>query len=97
MMTGKKLNDIFSIGMCLVFFGVMYWFYSCNQKRMWFEEQSLGVSLEQFKAKWGEPQRQIIDEGERIVFYDCNNLLGHQYVFKFDSEKHNLTFKYYDD
>lgn len=73
MIKGKKRNDIFSIGMCLLFICTAYSFYLYNQKRMRFDGQALGVNLEEFKAKWGAPKKQFVLGGDLMVFYDCDN------------------------
>ena len=96
----KNARDFFSIiRLSLTLFiivAICIWFGNDAH----FKNQNLGVSITEFKADWGNPDREFIykADGNKIVLvYDCNDLSGHNYVFKFDSKTRNLIFKYYDD
>lgn len=96
----KKAQDAFSIlGVILSVF-VICGFYNYNKQKQRFDSQKLGVTLEQFKADWGEPKEEFLyKEGgnEIVLVYDSDDFLRHNYVFKFSPKSRNLTFKYYDD
>jgi hypothetical protein len=73
---------------------VIYNFFEHDIK---YEAQTLNVSLENFKDKWGKPTKQIIYKTDIVLFYNSNIIGGDYYVFKFDYNTKNLKSKFYDE
>jgi len=93
----RKYSDLFSILMVLLFTVLAILIYNFFEKDIKYETQTLNVSLEKIKSKWGNPDKQIISETDIILFYKSSIIDGHYYVFKFDDKTKKLNSKFYDD
>ncbi|WP_298395982.1 hypothetical protein [Flavobacterium sp.] len=93
----RKCSDLLSILMLLLFTVLAILIYNFFEKDIKYETQTLNVSLEKIKSKWGNPDKQIISETDIILFYKSSIIDGHYYVFKFDDKTKKLNSKFYDD
>ena len=95
----KKANDVFSLKAVLLVLILGIFIYEGYKKDSKFENQKLGVSLEEFKSDWGKPNKEFIYKDDRnlVLVYDSNKIFGDKYIFKFDKASKSLIQKYYDD
>lgn len=93
----KKLNNLFSIIMVVLFTVLATKAYNFFEKDIKYETQTLNVNLKEFISKWGNSDKQIISETDIILFYKSSIIDGHYYVFKFDDKTKKLNSKFYDD
>ena len=93
----KKLNDTFSIFAVVLIVTIAIYFYRFNRQNSHFNSQKFSISIENFKSDWGNPDKQIFDKSEMILFYNTKIMDCDKYVFKFDNNTKTLKSKFYDD
>ncbi|WP_395052653.1 hypothetical protein [Flavobacterium sp.] len=93
----KILNDFFSVIGVLLAFLLIFSVYNCKKQDNFYNNQKLGVNIDDFKKTWENPDKEIYYKNEIILFYDNKLNFGDTYVFKFDLKTKNLSDKFYDD
>jgi len=61
-----------------------------------FNNTPLGITMEEIKADWGNPDEDFMDKNRHLIEYK-KGIMGYSYLFEFEGKDTIVIAKYLDD